>query len=63
MNLKKEIWVRILSFTYSWQGTEATARDIVMDETLVQVFSSEFCEIFKNTSFIEHLQATAFKGM
>ena len=25
-------------------------------ETLAQVFSCEFCEIFKNTFFIEHLQ-------
>ena len=28
-------------------------------ETLAQVFSSEFCEISKNTFFIEHLKATA----
>ena len=27
--------------------------------TLAQVFSCEFCEIFKNTFFAEHLQATA----
>ena len=27
--------------------------------TLAQVFSCEFCEIFKNTFFIEHIQATA----
>ena len=29
------------------------------NETLAQVFSSEFCETFKKTSFIEHLWATA----
>ena len=29
------------------------------NETLAQVFSSEFCETFKNTSFIEHLWETA----
>ena len=29
-------------------------------QTLVQVFSVEFCEISKNTYFIEHLRATAF---
>ena len=28
-------------------------------ETLAQVFSSEFCEISKNTSSTEHLQTTA----
>ena len=30
-------------------------------ETLAQVFSCEFCEISKNTFFIEHLRATASK--
>ena len=29
-------------------------------ETLAQVFSCEFCEIFKNTYFTEHLRTTAF---
>ena len=29
------------------------------NETLAQVFSREFCETFKKTSFIEHLWATA----
>ena len=28
-------------------------------EVLTQVFSCEFCEIFKNTFFTEHLRATA----
>ena len=28
---------------------------------LAQVFSFEFCEIFKNTFFTEHLQVTAFE--
>ena len=27
--------------------------------TVAQVFSCEFCEIFKNTYFIEHLRTTA----
>ena len=30
-----------------------------LEVTLAQVFSFEFCEIFKNTFFTEHLQATA----
>ena len=32
-------------------------------ETLVHVFSCEFCEIFKSTIFTEHLWVTAFKKM
>ena len=28
-------------------------------ETLAQVFSCEFCEIFKNTFFTEHFRETA----
>ena len=31
-------------------------------ETLAQLFSCEFCEIFKNTLFIEHLWETASKA-
>ena len=29
-------------------------------ETLAQAFSYEFCKIFKNTFFIEHLRTTAY---
>ena len=32
----------------------------IKKEALAQVFSCEFCEIFKNIYFTEHLQATAF---
>ena len=32
---------------------------LVKKETLAQVFSCEFCELSKNTFFIEHLWATA----
>ena len=35
---------------------------LLKKETLAQVFSCEFCEISKNTSFTEHLQTTASKG-
>ena len=45
------------------QGTETTAHNIIINETLAQVFSSEFCEMFKNTLLTEHLQTTAFKEM
>ena len=56
-------WVRILSLMHSWEGIEATARNITTNEALAQVLSSNFCEIFKNNLFIEHLQATVFKEM
>ena len=56
-------WVRILSFIYTWQGTEATARNIIINDTPAQVFSNEFCQILKNILFIEHPRATAFKEM
>ena len=35
------------------------ASDFIKNETLVQVFSCEFCESFKNTFFTEHIRATA----
>ena len=35
------------------------ACNFIKKETLAQVFSSEFCEISKNTLFTEHLRATA----
>ena len=33
--------------------------NFIRKETLVQVFSCEICEIFKNTFFTEHLRATS----
>ena len=38
---------------------QAEAYNFIKKETLAQVFSCEFCEIFKNTFFTEHLQTTA----
>ena len=35
------------------------AFNFIKKETLAQVFSCEFCEIFKNTFFTEHLRTTA----
>ena len=35
------------------------AYNFIKKETLTQVFSCEFCEIFKNTILTEHLPATA----
>ena len=34
------------------------AYNFIKKETLVQVFSCEFCEISKNTFFTEHLRVT-----
>ena len=31
----------------------------IKKKSLAEVFSCEFCEIFKNTFFIEHLRGTA----
>ena len=36
---------------------------LLKKETLAQVFSSEFCEVSKNTFFKEHLWATASGDM
>ena len=33
--------------------------NFIKTETLAQAFSCEFCKIFKNTFFTEHLQTTA----
>ena len=38
---------------------QAQACNIIKKETLAQVFSFGFCEISKNTFFIEHVWATA----
>ena len=42
---------------------QAQAFDFDTGETLAQVFSCEFCEIFKNTFSTEHLWATAYQTM
>ena len=34
--------------------------NFIKKEILPQVFSCEFCEIFKNTYFMEHVRTTAF---
>ena len=39
---------------------QALACIFIKKETLVQVLSCEFCEIFKNTFFIDQLWMTAF---
>ena len=39
--------------------TRSEACNFIKKETLAQVFSCDFCEIFQNTFFTEHLRATA----
>ena len=39
--------------------SESDACNFIKKETLAQVFACEFCEIYKNTFFAEHLWATA----
>ena len=40
-------WVTILSFVYSWEGTDATAHNTITHETLTQVFSKEFWKFLR----------------
>ena len=37
---------------------EALITELIKKETMAQVFSCEFCEMFKNTFFTGHLLAT-----
>ena len=37
----------------------AWSQHLFLKKTVAQVFSWEFCEIFKNTFFTEHLRETA----
>ena len=39
------------------------AFNLIKNETLAQAFSYEFCKIFNNAFFTEHLQATAYDDM
>ena len=41
---------------------QAEAWNFIKKESLEPVFSCEFCEISKNTFFVEHLRATAFEA-
>ena len=51
------IYIYIYVYIYIWPD----AYNSMKKETLGQMFSCEFCEIFKNIFFIEHLQVTTFK--
>ena len=41
------------------KGETPVPESLFNKESLIQVFSCEFCEIFKNTFFTEHLRTTA----
>ena len=58
---KKSVLKNFVKFTgkHLYQGHLPQACTFIKKDTLVQVFSSEFCEISKNTFFTEHLRASA----
>ena len=47
------------SLLFNKMKLQASGLQLYQKETLVQVFSHEFCEISKNTFFTEHLRTTA----
>ena len=47
------------SFLIKLQACRLAGCNFIKKETPIQAFSCEFCEIFRNTFFTEHLQATA----
>ena len=47
--VRVSFWIKLLN----------SACNFIKKETLSQVFSCEFCKIFKNTLFTEHLRTTA----
>ena len=55
LNLLQDIYDRVLL-----QKLRARGRcNFIKKETLAQVFSGEFCQVFKNTYFKEHLRTAA----
>ena len=57
--LYKKVFLKIVQ--NSQENT--CVRDSFLMKRLAQVFSSEFSEIFKNTFFTEHIQATTSKNV
>ena len=56
--LLKKMLLEILQNSQKNNCAPGASCNFIKKETLVQVFSGEFCEISKNTFFIEHLQTT-----
>ena len=46
-----------------WGGGVFPGLQLYQKETPTQLFSGEYCEIFKNTYFEEHLQTVAFQAL
>ena len=44
-----------------WESYCPQAGNVIKKKTLAQVFSCEFCGIFKNTFFIEHIRMIAYR--
>ena len=56
--INNQPWAFIWSIYLCWTD-RPQACDYIKKETLAQVFSCEFCAIFKSTFFTEHLWTTA----
>ena len=57
MFYKKSVLRNFIKFTR--KNLCQSLLNFIINGTLVQVFSCEFCEIFKNAFFTKHLRATA----
>ena len=61
--MKKGVLKNVANSSESTCARASFFNKVVNKETLTQVFSCEFCEIFKNTFFIKHLRTTAAGGL
>ena len=52
-------WMFLVSGLHVYLEGISPKFNFIKEEILAQMFSCEFCEIFKNTFFTEHLWATA----
>ena len=60
-NLQKNTCATVSFLQCCWPQPAALLDRFIRTETLAQVFSCKFCEIFNNTIFTEHLRATVNK--
>ena len=54
----KNVFLEVLQIHRKTSVPEPQACNFIKKEALTQMFSCEFCEISKNTFFIEHLLTT-----
>ena len=53
-------FIKVSSFLEILQNSqENTYVRVLKKETVTQIFSCEFCKVYKNTFFTEHLRTTA----